>query len=214
MKPLAAFLALLFLNVSHPAQASELPSVTELLQTSLTLEWDQATSYSVVINASLNEVWSYASNSDNAKHWSVFFDHISVIPTSGQDGGVGSIRRCYRYASEQDVSWDEITFDVKPLESRQIYVYNLIGFRPHFFSKHSHYFVLQKYEKIDDTHTRLTFSTQPEPQSMISKISAWIGKSLTLQLFQANLENIKAAIEQKDHYQRPHPWNPKLLYWE
>lgn len=183
------------------------PSVDNLLKQSTDLDWTDSTSESVLINAPLSEVWTYASDSSQAKNWSVYFDHISTLPNEAHDGSVGSIRRCFRNADETGPRWDELTIAVQPESQRQLYVYNLVGFQMNFIFYDTRYFVIQLYEKIDDSHTRLTFKTVPEKR-LISKVAAIIGKKTTDHIFTLNLENIKTAIEQKAAYARLHPWDP------
>ena len=188
------------------AALAETPNLAQVLRESQSLNWNQALAESVVIDASLNEVWKYASDSSQAKNWSVFFDHISTLPQSAPDGNPGSIRRCFRNRNEEGTAWDEMTIAVEPEVKRQIYVYHLVGFPFDFLAKRTHYFVLQLYEKIDETHTRLSFVTRPEAGSFASWVGALIGKSKTREIFKLNLENIKAAIEQKSAYVRPNAW--------
>lgn len=49
----------------------------KLFKESMAVNWSKSVQSSVVINASLDEVWEYASDSTKASEWSVYFDHIS-----------------------------------------------------------------------------------------------------------------------------------------
>ena len=83
---------------------------------------------SVIINSSQQQVWDYLSENHHAKMWSVFFDHITTLPSDSADikeGGIGSIRRCFRRPDETGIRWDEVTVESQAPEFRQIHTYNI-----------------------------------------------------------------------------------------
>lgn len=81
---------------------------------------------SVLIKASPCQVFHYLGNSENAARWSSFVDHISLL--EGQDGALGSVRRCYKDAEEQAEQWDETTIISEPCKRRRLTVFNLKNF--------------------------------------------------------------------------------------
>lgn len=187
------FLALILILSSFMAQA--LPEIVNLQEEFKKVNWSEATSYSVKINAPLERVWKYASDSTKANAWSVFFDHISPLPGI-KDGEIGSLRRCYRNANEKGEMWDEVTIYLEPLKMRAIVTYNLQGFTLNFLAKKNYVFVRQLYTKISETESELTFETYYSPEaSIMTKLLFKISQRDTLRIFQENLINIKSAIE-------------------
>ncbi len=167
---------------------------------------------SVVINAPIEKVWEYASDSTKAKDWSIYFDHISPMPQLSNgipDGQVGSVRRCFRRADETGMYWDEDVVEVRPPFYRQIKTYNTHG---HHEAKLNEieYKVEQLYEKIDDQHTRLTFQAQVS-KGMDLKAMYYMLRDFQegTRILQFNLENIKARIESDT---RPHPYETTLKW--
>ena len=73
--------------------------------------------------------------------------------------------------------------------------------------------VHQIYEKVDSKKTKLTFASEYIGPLELDIIQALLpAASETERIFMANLENIKAAIEQGDEYQRPHPYEQKNIF--
>ena len=167
----------------------------------------------VIIDASQKEVWDYLSDNSNAKMWSVFFDHISTLETTDSnvsEGGVGSVRRCFRNPNEQGISWDEITVKAEPYHLRQIHTYNIQNWPVKDFNT-LEFDVYQTYEKLGKNKTKLSFTTNlKSPQTAYAKWLFYLAKWETLRVFKVNLENIKAHIEQGQalSYNRPHKWEP------
>lgn len=164
---------------------------------------------SVIIDAPIEKVWEYASNSNNAKDWSVYFDHISPLPGI-PDGQVGSLRRCFRNADEKGVYWDEEVMVIEPLKYREIRTYNVNGFKEAKLNTFE-YKVEQHYEKISDTQTKLTFQASVSKGMDLSAIYyALRDFRAGNRVFRVNLENIKSQIEGKG---RPHPWEAQS-HWD
>ena len=184
-------------------RAGSLPKMEELLQESINVNWSKSVQSSVIINASLEDVWEYASDSTKASEWSVYFDHISPIPGI-EDGKKGSLRRCFRMASEEGARWDEMTLEVVPLESRKIVTFNFFGFDRNRLLKGKYVFVRQLFRRIDDHRTEMTFQTQlPSKSGFISRIAFNSVREETREIFEQNLKNIKFAVEGKP---RLYPW--------
>lgn len=180
-----------------------LPDVKTLLSEADVIDWDQAVTSTIIINAPLESVWNYASNSNNAHDWSVFFDHISPLPGI-PDGQVGSLRRCFREANETGGFWDEIVTEVIPLKRRQITTYNISNFTGDIIVRGQYVFVRQLYKSIDASTTEMTFQTAPGPQAtLLGRFGFWLSKDDTLRIFKENLQNIKAMVEGQP---RVHKW--------
>jgi hypothetical protein len=185
------------------ALSSELPSIETLNQLAEVARWDQGVTESVTINAPVEVVWKYVSDSTKARDWSVYFDHISPLPGI-QDGQVGSLRRCFRNADESGLSWDEVTTIIQPLKMRQITTYNIKHLPWSLLTFGGYVFVRQHYRKISDQQTELTFQTvSPADANWIHRKVFEFSRRDTLRIFKQNLTNIKALIEGAP---RVHPW--------
>jgi len=198
---------ILFFLFLLPLSALALPELKELQKKYLEVEWDKATTTSVIINAPLSAVWKYASDSTKAVDWSVFFAHIDPLPGIS-DGQIGSLRRCFRNANTNPPYWDEIIILLEPEKMRVITTYNLTGFKFGFLTEGSYVFVRQLYRAIDANRTEMTFQTRYSQRSgLLTKFGFFLAKSDTEDIFKKNLHNIKAAIEGKP---RLYPWDPKF----
>lgn len=183
--------------------------------------------HAVTIDAPVEAVWSYGSDSTRARDWSVYFHHITPIegPGHAPDGTVGAFRICYRNADEQGLRWDETTERIVELEHREIRTFNLVGFPMGPIGRAQVYEVHQDYERIDGNRTRLTFSSKLARQPGFRNLLAWpvvkgcyvvFGAPAGQEVFVQNLENIQAAVEAQESgepYRRPHPYATHLP-WE
>jgi hypothetical protein len=183
---------------------SVIPTLIELKSESKKINWENAVSGSVIIDAPIEVVWAYASDSNKAIDWSVYFHHISPLPGEHSDGNLGSLRRCFRNSDETGQRWDEVIIDVIPFESRQIVTYNFHDYGWKFITDSAYVFVRQVYKKISHTQTELTFQTISAPHfSPIKWVTFQIFRGETKKIFDMNLANIKAQIEGK---KRIYPW--------
>ncbi|MCH8836583.1 MAG: SRPBCC family protein [Candidatus Marinimicrobia bacterium] len=159
----------------------------------------------VDINAPVADVWEYVSNSYNTREWSVYIHHISPLP-GVEDGGVGSLRRCFRREDETGIWWDEQVLAVKPYKYRKMRTFNIHGSKnPHF--NEAEFEVYQYYKEIEPAMTRLTFATsQLKPDDWFSRHRFWSVGRDGKRIFKLNLANIKTAIEQGEQYERVHPY--------
>jgi len=183
--------------------------------------------HSVEIDAPVDAVWSYGSDSTAAREWSVFFHHITPIEAEGRppDGTVGAFRVCHRTADEHGMAWDETTEEITPERHRRIRTFNLVNFPFGWFGRAQEYEVHQDYEALDADRTRLTFRSSIVRRPGVLDRLAWpISKTVYAMLgapagqtvFVWNLENIRAAVEARcsgEPYERPHPYAPELP-WE
>ncbi|MEC7985587.1 MAG: SRPBCC family protein [Myxococcota bacterium] len=167
--------------------------------------YGKSSSHTITIHAPIEDVWAYASDSSKAEEWSVYFTHISSLP-GVEDGKVGALRRCFRRADETGIRWDEEVVQIKPLAYREIRTFNIKGF-PDASFENVEFKVHQHYRKIDENTTNLTFASElRKPFSPIIIIKLLFTVSEGKRIFRLNLENIKAAIEQKESYKRIHAY--------
>lgn len=181
--------------------------------------------HSVVIQAPLDAVWEYVSDSTSATDWSVYFHHIAPLPESPEpDGRVGSLRRCFRRADGTGVRWDEEvtiveTPDADGAARREIRTYALRGFRRHLapLAARTEYRVEQRFTALSESTTRLTFSTDlHRPNLRLARALFGPFGRETVRVFRLNLQNIAAAVEAKlsdrapnrpHPYEAIHPWD-------
>jgi Polyketide cyclase / dehydrase and lipid transport len=151
--------------------------------------------HSVVIEAPVDSVYAYLSNSANAAHWSVFVDHITPLnPEVVPDGVVGSLRRCFQRADEQGLRWDEEIIIQEPLKRRRLSIFNLVDFP----LEAEHLATDQVYEPLAATRTKVTFTVfflkKPGIWTMAKTfVAAWKIRDI----FQQNMNNIKDNLEQQ-----------------
>lgn len=167
------------------------------------------TSYSVVINAPVKEVWEFLSDNRNAKGWSVIFDHIAPMASSPvAEGQIGALRRCFRNENEEGFFWDERTLSSEPYTERTLRTYNVSNTSWDLFEKFQ-FTAYQKYEDLGNGQTRLTFEGDLDDYtkySVFERFIFWVSQHEGERVFRLNLENIKAMLEQGENYQRPHAW--------
>ncbi len=170
-------------------------------------KWKQV-SYSVIVDAPVEKVWSYVSDSSNAKDWSVYFDHISSLP-GVEDGRPGSIRRCFRNADEEGAFWDEEVVKVRENEYREIRTFNLNGFGDPDLKK-TQFKVQQIFEKLESDKTKLTFTSEYSGPMDFSTLKALVPAAAEAErIFRLNLENIKSLIEGGE---RTHLYEAKNMF--
>ena len=148
----------------------------------------------VIIDAPVNEVFDYLGNSDNARDWSVFVDHITTTNAiEVPDGSIGSERRCFVNADESGTQWDERTTLVIPNRKRQLVIYNLVDFS----MTADNLATEQIYTPLENNKCELTFTvfykdTKPTVGEYLkTKLGAFHIKSI----FEDNMNNIKTIIE-------------------
>ncbi len=181
----------------QPMTKKNLPTIEALNQEAETVDWSKSVKRSIIINAPVDEVWKYVSNSLNAVEWSVFFDHISPLP-GAPDGGIGALRRCFRQEDEKKGYWDEITTRIDELKFRQIIMYNMQDFPFASLADGSYSFVRQHYIVLGPNKTELIFETQTsQNNSWLQRLTFKFYARRTAKIFVENLENIAAAIEKR-----------------
>ena len=149
---------------------------------------------SVVIDAPVEKVFQYLGNSNNARKWSVFVDHISTINSDRiKDGAIGSIRRCFVHADESGETWDEETLIVESNKRRRLNCYNFQNFS----LKADNLLTEQLYLPLDNGQCKLSFTLffNPAKASNIEILKMYYAAFSIADIFQKNLENIKALNE-------------------
>lgn len=183
-----------------------LGAVVTLLWTSSTFNTQtdpqqQMISESIHISAPLADVFRYLGNSDHAKDWSVYVDHISVLnPDVVSDGLPGSIRRCYVNSDETGIQWDEEILRVLPDSLRTLSVYNLKGFN----LTAEGLVTDQTYQQLSDGSTMLSFRLHygEHAPTLFELIKTHLASSKISRIFKQNLQNIKILMEEQKvgHY--------------
>ncbi len=149
---------------------------------------------SVIINASVEKVFQYLGNSNNASDWSVFVDHISTINSEKiNDGKLGSIRRCFVHEDESGETWDEETLIVEQNKRRRLNCYNFRNFS----LKANNLLTEQIYQPLESGKCKLTFTLffNPEKASYIDIFKMYYAAFTIADAFQQNLRNIKKINE-------------------
>jgi hypothetical protein len=203
---------LLALALVGCAPAAPRRGIEELGKIDSSVDWRRAFSRSIEIEAPIEELWAYLSDSGLATEWSSYFDHIRPLAGTAPDGTPGSVRRCFRNRDERGPQWDEMTALVEPRKRRLIHSFNFFGYRPSFWTRSSETLVEQRYEGLAPARSRLTFSTIAVPSSpWISRVLLALSEPETVRYFEINLRNIKTALESRragKPYVRPHAWEP------
>ncbi len=186
--------------------------------------------FTVVIDASIDDVWAYNSKNENARKWSTYFYKIVSCPISEcpwnanlKQSDIGFTRRCFRRADEKGTFWDETTTKIeknKDLYYKQIRAYNFNEFMDIFnYNEKGEFLVEQIYKKLGENKTSLTFRSgyierdelEKETSSfnyfMWKQIFRFITKRSVTNTFKWNLQNIKAHIEQGSNYKQVHPYS-------
>jgi len=148
---------------------------------------------STIIDAEPCEVFEYLGNSNNAKNWSVFVDHITLL--NGRDGELGSIRRCFKDEAEQKEKWDEETVLSEFCKKRRLTVYDLKNFR----IKAKGLLTEQLYERIEGSKCKLSFTLflEAEQNYFWPLLKLHFFSFEIENIFQKNLNQIKQILEKE-----------------
>lgn len=176
-----------------------LATLLTLVRCSSTYDLSQEYSYrmiaeSIEIEAPVTVVYQYLGNSDHAKDWSVFVDHISPLnPGEVADGMPGSQRRCFANEDENGIVWDEEIVEAWDDSLRTLTIFNLKGFS----LKAEGLLTNQMYEQLPGKSTRLTFTLhygEKDPR-IGERIKTHLASPKVSRIFRENLRNIKTIIE-------------------
>ncbi len=148
----------------------------------------------VVINVPVDSAFRFLGNSDNARRWSVYVDHITTLNgIRTPDGTPGSIRRCFCNKNEKGQRWDELTTIVEPNKRRQLTTFNLVDFSMQANGLASE----QRYRKLSDNRCELTFTlffANHDP-GFFDEFKTYFGAYKVQSIFRQNLSNIKRILE-------------------
>jgi uncharacterized membrane protein len=153
----------------------------------------KAIAVSVEIQKTPADVFAYLGNSDNAKDWSSYVNHIQVLNGDEfEDGSPGSTRRCYKNEDQSGIVWDEDIIEVEENSRRQLSLYNAKGF-PIFAEG---LYTEQIYTPVGDSATILTFTLfyKSEPV-LIELFKMHLVSYRVHSIFEKNLEKIKQIVE-------------------
>ena len=150
--------------------------------------------HTVKINASADSVFHFLGNSNNAKRWSVYVNHITPLNSdSVADGQPGSTRRCFQNANEQGIQWDELITVVEPGKRRQLTIYNMQNFS----MQANNLATEQLYEAVDNNTCKLSFTLfycNAEP-TLFESLKTYFAAYIVKNIYQKNMENIKRIVE-------------------
>lgn len=150
--------------------------------------------HSITIKAPVKAVFNYLGDSENARDWSVFVDHINTINAEEvPDGEVGSERRCFVNEDESEVIWDERITEVIPNRKRRLDIFNMQG-----FSMQAENLVTEQlYTSLDSNTTVLSFTLQFKKgkSSFLDRLKTYLGGYQIKSIFKENMNNIKSFVE-------------------
>lgn len=149
---------------------------------------------SVVVDVPVDSAFRFLGNSDNAKRWSVYVDHITTLNgIRTPDGTPGSIRRCFCHKNEQGQRWDELITLVEPNKRRQLTTFNLIDFP----MKANGLASEQRYRKISENRCEITFTLffANHNPGFYDEFKTYFGAYKARSIFEQNLKNIKRILE-------------------
>ena len=149
---------------------------------------------SIEIDAPIDSVFAYMSNSAYASDWSSYVDHIMPLNTNEiEDGKVGSIRRVFVSVREKDAHWDEKITEVYQNKKRKLSIYAIDGLA----MSADGLLTEQRYEKLSTGKTRLSLVLyfDEDHQGMWTAFKMHLGSFRVRSIFEQNLVNIKREIE-------------------
>jgi len=149
----------------------------------------------VLIDADIADVYTYLGNSDNAKDWSVFVDHITPLnPNEFKDGKKESIRRCFKNKDESGIYWDEKILIEEPNQKRQLNIYNMHG-----FSISGNGLLTEQLYVTKDGKTELSFVLflEDNESSFIKELKLYFAGFKVSTIFKGNIERVKSILEKQ-----------------
>lgn len=150
----------------------------------------------ITINAPVDSVFAYMSNSGFASEWSSFVDHITPLnPDKVEDGEKYSIRRVFISEDEKDARWDEKIVEVVPNKKRSLKIYKIRGLSMSAVGLQTE----QRYQKLKNGKTRLSLVLyfREEHRGLWNGFKMRVASFEIRSIFEKNLENIKREIEAK-----------------
>ncbi len=146
---------------------------------------------STTIQANPCEVFDYLGNSNHASDWSSYVSHIT--PLQGEDGQVGSLRRCFKDQAELKEQWDEETVLVENCQKRRLTIFNLQKFS----IKANGLMTEQIYESLKNGQCKLSFTLffMPQQNTWWQQLKMYVLSYYIEGIFKKNLRNIKTLVE-------------------
>lgn len=151
--------------------------------------------HSVWINATPEAVFTYLGDSDHARDWSVYVDHIDPVnPEKVPDGQVGSIRRCFCNPDSKGTRWDELITVVRKNKKRQLTIFNLQD-----FTVKSEGLASEQIYQARAGGCRLTFTLfyYDHHPSFWDDLKTYFAAYKVKSIFERNMNNIKNLVEQE-----------------
>ena len=149
----------------------------------------------IEVDGSVDQVYNYLGNSENAKSWSVYVSSINALNAEAfKDCEAGSIRRCYVKGSQNAQFWDEEILINEKNHLRQLSIFNLNNF----LLTADHLITEQRYSENEEGGCLLEFSLFfKENPSFIDQLKMHFASRIVQNIFEQNLHNIKLDIEMK-----------------
>ncbi len=148
----------------------------------------------ISVQVPVEQAYAYLGDSDNARHWSVFVDHITPLNSDTYpDGTVHSKRRCFKQADEKGIWWDEEVLETRKDKHRLLSIYHLHGFP----LQAEHLLTEQVYERVNTHECRvsLTLYFEPGKASKTDLLKMHIASYVVRNIFRNNLKQIKYEME-------------------
>jgi len=152
--------------------------------------------HTVEIDAPADSVFKYLGNSDNARHWSVFVDHITPLNAdSFPDGMPGGRRRCFSNPEETGLQWDELITIVEPGKRRQLVCYDLKDFP----MAAKNLATEQLYAPLGPWKCRLTFTLffYEGKSTWWDELKTYFGAYRVKSIYEQNMANIERLTEER-----------------
>lgn len=153
--------------------------------------------HTVEIDAPVEKVFSFLGNSNNAKRWSVFVDHITPLNRdSFADGTPGARRRCFQQDDEKGIQWDEVITSVEKNKKRQLVCYALKDFP----MSADNLATEQIYEELPGNRSRLTFTLffYQDRSTWWNELKTYLGAYKVQSVYEQNMANIKRIVEEEE----------------
>ncbi len=149
---------------------------------------------SVEINATPDSVFRFLGNSDNARRWSVFVNHIKPLNADSiKDGQPGARRRCFCKGDESGRRWDETITEMVPGKKRQLICYAFVDFPVSAQGLATE----QLYQDLGNGKMRLTFTFffKDRKPSLIESFCMYLSAYRVNDIFVRNMNNVKRLVE-------------------
>jgi uncharacterized protein YndB with AHSA1/START domain len=153
--------------------------------------------HTVEIDAPVEKVFNFLGNSENAKRWSVFVNHITPLNTDTfADGTPGARRRCYQQADEQGIQWDELITIVEKNKRRQLTCYDLKDFP----MTAENLATEQIYEELPGKGCRLSFTLffYQDRSTWWDELKTYLAAYKVKSIYEENMANIKRIVEAEE----------------